>query len=41
MISMVCDRITWPCGCDSWLQFESGTWVRKYWHCLRHHWKAA
>jgi len=33
---MACNRLTQPCGCATWLQWESGAWVSKSFRCNRH-----
>jgi len=36
VMSMMCNRVAWLCGCAVWLELESSAWVNKSWRCLRH-----
>lgn len=36
LFQMACNRAERACGCVTWLQLESGAWVRKHWPCHRH-----
>ena len=35
-VEATCDRVLKLCGCATWLELESGRWVRRSWPCNRH-----
>jgi len=35
-MSMMCNRVTWLCGCAVWLELEGAAWVGKSWRCNSH-----